>query len=198
MLFSSKAFLISTIALAAPSLAALNWDQTLMTVKLAQMGTADITNKPKIDGITVITTNSQTIQNNMQNSINDQAFVISKGQSGGPIQANMPLDASAITSAFNSWAPYHTNLINSLKAKAYVYELNSQLSLYIPGFRQLLIMDLATTIGVSDQLRAMMPGSGYATARANILATANVLCKAQKQAITAYGGTPTGGANTCA
>lgn len=40
-----------------------------------------------------------------------------------------------------------------------------------------------------------MPG---AVARNDILIKANALCTAQKQAIVAYGGTTTGGANTCA
>ncbi|KAF3089303.1 hypothetical protein TWF569_003168 [Orbilia oligospora] len=190
MLFSSKAFLISAIALATPSLAALNWDQTLMILKLGQMGTADTATKNIVN---TSGAGSIMVQNYMQDSINDQAYVVSKGKSGGAINANMPLDASAITTAFNSWAPYHKDLINSLKAQSALIQ-----DPFFTGFRAGLQLDLASTILVSGQLQAMMPGSGYATARADILATANALCKAQKQAITAYGGSPTGGANTCA
>ncbi|KAF3164459.1 hypothetical protein TWF225_007158 [Orbilia oligospora] len=195
-MFFSKIF-VCAIALAAPSLAALNTDQTAMTTKLTQMSNADYNTKTTyVDPLTtaLLATYGSPIMSALAATPNDLGFVRSKGASGGPIATGMPTDASFITTSFSLWAGGHVSLMMSIKAKNVIFA-SSTLPLVMVSIMN---AHIAGIISVSDQLQLMLPGSGYATSRTDVVTQANAVCKAIKEAIVSLGSSASGGANTCA
>ncbi|KAF3192435.1 hypothetical protein TWF106_003883 [Orbilia oligospora] len=195
-MFFSKIF-VCAIALAAPSLAALNTDQTAMTTRLTQMSNADYNTKTTyVDPLTpsLLASYGSQIMSALAATTNDLEFVRSKGASGGPIATGMPTDASFITTSFSLWAGGHASLMMSIKAKNVIFA-GSTLPLVMVS---ILNAHVVGTTRVSDQLQLMLPGSGYASSRTGVVTQANAACKAIKEAIVSLGGSATGGANTCA
>ncbi|KAF3098653.1 hypothetical protein TWF706_006665 [Orbilia oligospora] len=183
MLFFSK-FLVCAIALAAPSLAALNADQTAVYTRLSQMTTKDTNSGAIVDGMTAasIMSNGNQIVSFMQVSVSDLEFVRSKAISGGPVAAGM-------------WAQGHTVLM--LKMKDIGIIVRNSLNPWKAPILAVMQMELTSIIAVTAQLNAMLPGTGYAAQRTGISTQANTACKALKEAIVASGGSAPGGANTC-
>ncbi|KAF3112715.1 hypothetical protein TWF102_004112 [Orbilia oligospora] len=196
MLFFSK-FLVCAIALAAPSLAALNADQTAVYTRLSQMTTKDTNSGAIVDGMTAasIMSNGNQIVSFMQVSVSDLEFVRSKAISGGPVAAGMVMDANIISTSFTFWAQGHTVLM--LKMKDIGIIVRNSLNPWKAPILAVMQMELTSIIAVTAQLNAMLPGTGYAAQRNGISTQANTACKALKEAIVASGGSAPGGANTC-
>ncbi|KAK6532338.1 hypothetical protein TWF281_006527 [Arthrobotrys megalospora] len=193
MLFLKKA-LICAFALATPSFAALNADQTAMVTRLSQMATNDFNSKAQIDPMG---SNSlvvgPAVMTALQNSATDQVFVLQKAQSGGVVATG--LDASAISTVFGLWTGNHgALLLSSVNGRATLLAS----SFYGPPILAVLNVEHNNVKEMITRFNAMLPGSAYAATRSDILAKANALCATQKQAIILYGGTTTGGASTCA
>ncbi|TGJ69703.1 hypothetical protein EYR41_005724 [Orbilia oligospora] len=191
MLFFSK-FLVCAIALAAPSLAALNADRTAVYTRLSQMTTKDTNSGPIVDGMTAssIMSNGNQIVSFMQVSVSDLEFVRSKAISGGPVAAGMVMDANIISTSF-------TFVILMLKMKDIGLIVRNYLNPWRAPIVAVMQMELTSIIAATAQINAMLPGAGYAAQRSGIATQANTACKALKEAIDACGGTPPGGANTC-